>query len=112
MVSLITDADCSACTVAVAAAEPRAGLPDVNMVHAPALTLSCPLLLNPAELGSPKNTQQVRNTNHNKDCCMVIQLFCSIAKNGNTIFVCSHPEETWSGSWTVTLVHVELLTGL
>lgn len=23
-----------------------------------------------------------------------------------------YPEETWSGSWTVTLVHVELLIGL
>lgn len=59
MVSFITDADHSVCTVAVAAAEPRAGLADVNVVHAPALTLSRPLLLNPAELGSPGNIQQI-----------------------------------------------------
>lgn len=59
MVSLITDADHSTCTIAVAAAEPWAGLPNVNMVHSPALPFSCPLLLNPAELCSPGNIQQI-----------------------------------------------------
>lgn len=58
MVSLITDADNSTCTVAVAAAEPRAGLSNVNMVHSPAVSLSCPLFLNPAKLSSPGNIQQ------------------------------------------------------
>lgn len=62
MVSLITDADHSTCTVAVAAAQARAGLADINMVHSPALPLSCPLLLNPAELGGPGNIQQTRLT--------------------------------------------------
>lgn len=57
MVSLITDADHSTCTVAVATAEPRAGLADVHMVHAPALPLSSPFLLNPAELGGPATNQ-------------------------------------------------------
>lgn len=60
MMSLITDADHSTCAVAMATAEPRAGLADVNMVHSPALPLSGPLLLNPAELGSPGNAQQLR----------------------------------------------------
>lgn len=55
MVPLITNADYSTSTVAVATAEPRAGLADVNMVHCPALPLSCSILLNPAELGSPGN---------------------------------------------------------
>lgn len=63
VVSLITDADHSTCTVAMAAAEPRAGLANVNMVHSPALPLSGPLLLNPAELGRPEtnhtNIQQI-----------------------------------------------------
>lgn len=58
MVSFITDADRSARTVAVAAAEPRAGFTDVDMVHSPALPLSCPLFLNPAELGSPGNIEE------------------------------------------------------
>jgi len=61
VVSLITDADHSTCTVAVAAAEPRAGFTDVNIVHSPALPFSCPLLLNPAELGGPGNKQQITN---------------------------------------------------
>lgn len=60
MMSLITDADHSTSTVAVATAEPRAGLSNVNMVHSPALTLSCPLFLNPAELSSPGNKQQMK----------------------------------------------------
>ena len=59
MVSLITDADHSVCAVAVAAADPRTGLADVNVVHSPALPLSCPLLLNPAELGGPGNIQEI-----------------------------------------------------
>lgn len=42
--------------------------------------------------------------------CEVV--ICPNANHGSIIFVCSYPEETWSGSWTVTLVHVELLTGL
>lgn len=58
MVSLITDADHSTCTVAVAAAESRAGLSNVNMVHSPAVPLSCALFLDPAELSSPGNVQQ------------------------------------------------------
>ncbi len=66
MVSLITDADHSTCAVAVAAAEPRAGLADVNVVHPPALPLSGPLLLNPAELGSPTNTQLIKKGSY---CC-------------------------------------------
>lgn len=66
MVSLITDADNSTCTVAVAAAQPRAGLANINMVHSPALPLSCALLLNPAELGSPGNIQQITEGLH--DC--------------------------------------------
>lgn len=64
MVSLITDADHSTCAVAVAAAEPRAGFADVNMVHSPALPLSCPLLLNPAELGSSGNIQKITKGLH------------------------------------------------
>lgn len=53
VVSLITDADDSTCAVAVAAAEPRAGLPNVYMVDSPALPLPGTLLLDPAELCGP-----------------------------------------------------------
>lgn len=53
MVSLITDADDSAGAVAVAAAQPRTGLADVDMVDSPALPLAAALLLEPAELRGP-----------------------------------------------------------
>lgn len=53
MVSLITDADHSAGAVSVAAAEAGTGLADVDVVDAPALSLSRPFLLNPAELSGP-----------------------------------------------------------
>lgn len=59
MMSLITDADHTTCAVAMAAAEPRAGLADVNVVHSPALALASLFLLNPAELGRPGNVQQI-----------------------------------------------------
>lgn len=53
VVSLITDADDSTRAVAMAAAEPRAGLPNVYVVDSPALPLSGTLLLDPAELRGP-----------------------------------------------------------
>lgn len=119
MVSLITDADHSTCTVAVAAAEPRASFTDINMVHSPALSLSGPVLLNPAELGGPGNIQQITKGLHCfswqqrkvlLSCYQEPMHKCDIMIS--PIFVCSYPEETWSGSWTVTLVHIELFTGL
>lgn len=56
MVSFITDADYSTCAVPMATAEPWASLANVNIVHSPAMPLSCSLLLNPAELGSSKTS--------------------------------------------------------
>lgn len=53
MVSFITDADDSAGAVAVAAAQPRTGLADVDVVDSPALPLAAALLLEPAELRGP-----------------------------------------------------------
>lgn len=105
MVSFITDADYSTCTVAMAAAKPGTGLSNVNMVHSPALTLSCPLFLNPAELGCPVNKPEKAHS-------AATQKYVFIPLCITLEFVRSYPEETWSGSWTVTLVHVELLTGL
>lgn len=78
MVSLITDADHSTSTVAVAAAEPRTGLSNVNMVHSPALSLSYSLLLNPAELGSPLNIQQIiKGLQHCNINLTVAHYFCT-----------------------------------
>lgn len=62
MVSLITDADHSTCTVTMATAEPGTGLSNINMVHSPALPLSCSLFLNPAELGCPGYIDRVDMT--------------------------------------------------
>lgn len=80
MMSLITDADHSTCAVAVATAEPRAGLADVNMVHPPALPLPGPLLLNPAELGRPGDIQQLRKGLH---CFNWPVIVADISKNMN-----------------------------
>lgn len=104
MVPLITDADHPARAVAVAAAEPRAGLADVHVVHPPALPLSGALLLDPAELGGPE-TKELRTSACNPAVRVTLRY-------NHRHFVFPYPDETWSGSWTVTLVHVELLTGL
>lgn len=116
VVSLIADADHSAGAVAVSAAEPRAGLADVNMIYGPALTLPAPLLLDPTELsGSTRqtasNTQAVYATTEGSGACS-LQIRADRFFLVNVGIARSYPEETWSGSWTVTLVHVELLTGL
>lgn len=60
MVSLVADADQAASAVAVSAAEPRAGLANVNVIYRPALALSGPLLLDPAELS--RSTEKFHQT--------------------------------------------------
>jgi len=58
MVSLVTDADHRAGAVSVAAADAGARLPDVHVVHGPAVARTLTLLLDPAELGGPGRAQQ------------------------------------------------------
>lgn len=119
VVSLITDADRSAGTVAVSTAEPWAGFTNINMIYCPALALSTPLLLDPAKLSSSKRklnkTQQIRKV-FQVAAEEIVPAICRYVLT--TFFLVtmeirhSYPEETWSGSWTVTLVHFELFTGL
>lgn len=106
VVPLITDADHPARAVAVAAAEPRAGLADVHVVHPPALPLAGALLLDPAELGGPERngTKELRTSASSPAV--------RTSRYNHRHFLFPYPDETWSGSWIVTLVHVELLTGL
>lgn len=50
MVSLVTDTDHSASTVTMTTTQPWARLPNVHVVHPPAVTLANTLLLDPTEL--------------------------------------------------------------
>lgn len=88
VVSLVTDADHPASAVAVSAAEPRAGLANVNMVYCPAVTLSRPLLLDPAELSS--STKKITSNTANYEGALHLELqICagSSGNHGNSVFL-------------------------
>ncbi len=63
--AFITDADGSAGTVAVTAAQSRTGFPDVHLIHGPAVALARGLVLDPAKLCC---------TEHMKDSLIFIDL--------------------------------------
>lgn len=60
VVSFIADADRSTRAVPMATAEPWASLANVNIIHSPAVPLSCSLLLNPAELRSSETSPSLQ----------------------------------------------------
>lgn len=64
---LVTDADGSAGTVAVTAAQSSTRFPDVHVIHSPAVALARGLVLDPAELC---RTEHMKESQTLTDMCI------------------------------------------
>lgn len=58
VIAFITDADGSAGTVAVTAAQSRTRFPDVHVIHGPAVALARGFVLDPAKLCRTEHTKE------------------------------------------------------
>lgn len=59
MMPFITDADGSAGTVPMTAAQTRTRFPDIHVIHAPAVALASRLVLNPTKLCRTEEESQI-----------------------------------------------------